>query len=64
MYDILCILRKKTVHPAHTKINIVRGTVIHNPQIKFELNRMHRSDAIVFTHTPTHTQQKVSGSIT
>ena len=36
------------MHPAHTKINIVQGTVIYNAHIKFELNRKHRLDSSAF----------------
>ena len=39
IYDILYTLLKKTIPPAHTKINIlVREKVIYNELIKFELN--------------------------
>ena len=37
------------------KINWVRPTVTCNVHTKFELNRMHRLDAIMFTHIHTHT---------
>ena len=46
---------KKTIHPIFTKINRVHPTVTCNILTKFELNRMHRLDAIVFTHIHTHT---------
>ena len=42
--------KKKTVYPAYTKINIVRGTVIYNAHIKFEDNRKYHLDiGILFT---------------
>ena len=45
---------KKTIHPILTKINRVRSTANCNMHTKFELNRMHSLDAIVFTHIHTH----------
>ena len=36
-----CISCKKTTYPAHTKNNVVRGTVIYSVHIKFELGRKH-----------------------
>ena len=41
------------IHPVFTKINNVRPTMIYIIYTKFELSRMHRLDAIVFTHIHT-----------
>ena len=49
---------KKTISPIyihHYLINRVRPTVTCNTHIKFELNRMHRLYAVVFTHIHTLT---------
>ena len=43
------------MHPIFTKINRVRSMATYNTNTKFELNRMHRLDAIVFNHSDTHT---------
>ena len=43
---------KKTINPLFTKTNRVRPTVTCNT--KFELDRMHHLDPIVFTHMHTH----------
>ena len=45
-----CVTRKKkkkSILPAHTKTNIVRGTMTYNAHIKFELNQKHRLDISV-----------------
>ena len=46
--------KKKTIHAIFTKINRVRPTVKCNVHTKFELKRIHRLDAIVFTHKHAH----------
>ena len=38
------------MHPTFTKINRVRATVTCNVHTRFEFNRMHHLDTIVFTH--------------
>ena len=43
------------MQPTFTKINRIRSTVTSNTHTEFELNRMHRLDAIVFIHAHTHT---------
>ena len=51
---LFCAPIKKTIHPIFTKINRVRPTVTSNIHTKFEVNRMHRLDTIMFTHIHTH----------
>ena len=52
---------EKTILPIFTKINNVRPTVTCNMHTKFELNRMHLLDAIMFTliHIYTHTHAHI-----
>ena len=42
-------LVKKTLNPTFTKINTIPPTVTYNIHTEFELNRMHRLDATMFT---------------
>ena len=48
-----CFPLKKFIHSIFTKINRIRPTVSCNIHTKFGLNRMHRLEAIVFTHIHT-----------
>ena len=62
---ILFYTSVKTISPTFIKINRVHPTVTCNIHIRFELNRMHRLDAIVFTHmyicTYSHTDIRSTG---
>ena len=46
---------KKNITPFITKIKIISRTLTFNIHTQFEINRMYRLDAIVFTHIHIHT---------
>ena len=51
--DLFFVLVSSDNHPIFKKINRVYLTVTCNIHTKFELNRKHNLDAIVFTDTHT-----------
>ena len=52
---LFCIPVKKIINPTFTKIKRVHLVVTYNIRTKFKLIRMHRLNAIVFTHIHAHT---------
>ena len=66
----ICIPCEKTIHPAHTKLNIAQGTIVYNEYVKLELDQKHHlytsmllPKAVIYKNSFLHSYKKTINPI-